>query len=29
MEYLDTTESYASYIGCVDNQVVEVCRSGG
>ena len=26
MEYLDTTESYASYIGCVDNKVVEVCR---
>ena len=29
MEYLDTTESYASYIGCVDNQLVEGCRSGG
>ena len=29
MEYLVTTESYASLIGCVDNEVVEVCRSGG
>ena len=29
MRYLDTTESYASFIGCVDNKVVEVCRSGG
>ena len=29
MEYFGTTESYASLIGCVDNLVVEVCRSGG
>ena len=26
---MGTTESYASFIGCVDNLVVEVCRSGG
>ena len=24
---MGTTESYASFIGCVDNEVVEVCRS--
>ena len=29
MRYLDTTESYARFIGCVDNLVDEVCRSGG
>ena len=29
MEYVGYTKSYASFNGCVDNYVVEVCRSGG